>query len=154
MNSHDLLEHASVAIAPFDDDEYYHYDGCVLNKRYIFFIDENVLWLREVQQDPNDPNQYIDGESGGIAIGNNVKGNVHHMTAELVTRLRCMDALEFLTRILLCVPERCDFNLQLDRLLLDQNHHPRGQTVQNVLLKKQGQEPFYYHNNSNKRVRS
>lgn len=153
MNSHDRLEHASVAIAPFDDDEYYHYDGCVLNKRYIFFIDENVLWLREVQQDPNDPNQYIDGESGGIAIGNNVKGNVHHMTAELVTRLHSMDALEFLTQILLCVPERCDFNLQLYPLLLDQSHL-RGQTAQAAIFKKQGQEPFYYQYNSDKRVRS
>ncbi|APO47570.1 hypothetical protein BS614_28360 [Paenibacillus xylanexedens] len=153
MNGHDRFEHASVAIAPFDD-EYYHYDGCVLNKRYIFFIDENVLWLREVQPDPNDPSQYMDGESGGIAIGNIVKDNVLNLTTELVTHLRSMDALDFLTKILLCTPERCDFNLQLDRLILDQNHHPRGQTVQNVLLKKQSQEPFYYHNNSNKRVRS
>ncbi|WP_440112461.1 hypothetical protein [Paenibacillus sp. QZ-Y1] len=142
MNSHDHFKHGSVAFTPFDDEEYYHYEGYVLNERYIFFIDENVLWLRQVQQDPNDPNQYMDGESGGIAIGNNVKGNVLNLTTELVTHLRSMDALDFLTQILLWTPERCDFNLQLDRLILDQSHHPRGQTVQAALLKNKVKSPF------------
>lgn len=126
MSAQDRFELASVAIGPFDsDDEFYDYEGCALNERYMFFIDAGALWVRSVYQDPEQPRQYIDGESGGMAIGLDATGDIMDITTQLVARLRNMDALDFLTQVLLFTPGRGDFNLQLDGLITDRRE-PRG----------------------------
>lgn len=60
---------------------------------------------------------YVDGETGGMLLAENVVGNAKELTELIVSRLHSMDALTFLTEVLLWTADRSDMNLKLERLL-------------------------------------
>ncbi|WP_111619339.1 hypothetical protein [Paenibacillus pabuli] len=58
---------------------------------------------------------YIDGDTGGLILAEHIIGNDKEMLELIVDRLSGMDALTFLTDVLLWAPDRVDMNLKLDR---------------------------------------
>jgi hypothetical protein len=86
-----------------------------LNGRQIFILDEGTLWLRHVYKAPHMDHLYIDGDTGGIILAENFKDDAKVFAELIVSRLREMDALTFLTDVLLWTTERVDMNLKLDR---------------------------------------
>jgi hypothetical protein len=112
------LELASMILGPFDEaHQYALYEGYVLNGRHIFILDDGQLWLRHVHKAPHMEHLYIDGDSGGMIVANNVEGmDVRELIGTIITELRGMDGLQFLLDVLLWTPDRGDLNLKLEIL--------------------------------------
>ncbi|WP_153979269.1 hypothetical protein [Paenibacillus xylanilyticus] len=112
------LELASMVLGPFDEEHQYAlYEGYVLNGRHIFILDDGQLWLRHVHKTPHMEHLYIDGDSGGMIIANNVEGtDVRELIETIITELCGMDGLQFLLDVLLWTPDRGDLNLKLESL--------------------------------------
>ncbi|SEL76221.1 hypothetical protein [Paenibacillus sp. OK003] len=116
MKISNYFELASIVLGSFDQNqELYVYQGYVMNERYIFFVDEGTLWLRHVQKVAHIDHFYIDGDTGGLILAEHITGNAKEMLELIVDRLSGMDALTFLTDVLLWTPDRVDMNLKLDR---------------------------------------
>lgn len=116
MRASEHLKLASIILGPFDDvQDFYIYQGYVMNESYIFFLDEGTLWLRHVHKVAHVDHLYINGDTGGIILAEQPQGNVKELIESIVDRLCGMDALTFLTDVLLWTPERVDMNLKLDR---------------------------------------
>ncbi|SDD49933.1 hypothetical protein SAMN05428987_4999 [Paenibacillus sp. CF095] len=111
-----LIELASIVVGPLDDGQDFDiYQGYVMNESYIFFLDEGSLWLRHVHKVAHVEHLYINGDSGGIILAEHTQGNIKELIESIMNRLCGMDALTFLTEVLLWTPERVDMNLRLDR---------------------------------------
>lgn len=112
------LELASVILGPFDEDfEYALYTGYVLNERHIFIMDAGDLWLRQVHKAPHMDHLYIDGDSGGLIIANEVEGKDTRVLIEtIITELKQMNGLQFLLDIMLWTKDRGDINMKLEHL--------------------------------------
>ncbi|CAH1195660.1 MULTISPECIES: hypothetical protein [unclassified Paenibacillus] len=105
-----------LVLGPFDQEaELYIYQGYVMNERYIFFVEEGTLWLRHVQKVANIDHFYIDGDTGGLILAEHITGDAKEMLESIVDKFSEMDALTFLTDVLLWTPDRVDMNLKLDR---------------------------------------
>ncbi|MDQ0659933.1 MULTISPECIES: hypothetical protein [Paenibacillus] len=112
------FERALLILDTFDQDrEMYIYQGYVMNERYIIYVDEGTLWLRHVQRVTHIDHLYIDGDTGGLVLAEHITGNAREMLESIVDRLSGMDAMTFLTDVLLWTPDRVDMNLMLDRIL-------------------------------------
>ena len=123
MRAAGSLELASLILGPFDEDhQYVLYEGYVLDGRQIFIYDEGTLWLRHVHKAPHMDHLYIDGDTGGIILAENFKDDARVLAELIVSRLRDMDALTFLTDVLLWTPDRVDMNLKLDCLLQNERN--------------------------------
>lgn len=118
MNAKIELERASVVLGPFDEDfEYALYEGYVLNGRHIFIMDAGDLWLRQVHKAPHMDHLYIDGDSGGLIIANEVEGMDTRVLIEtIITELTQMNGLQFLLDIMLWTKDRGDINMKLEIL--------------------------------------
>ncbi|WP_149847081.1 hypothetical protein [Paenibacillus sp. 37] len=112
------LELASMVLGPFDEDhQYVLYEGYVLNGRHIFIMDSGDLWLRQVHKAPNMDHLYIDGDSSGLIIANEVEGmDVRLLIETIITELMQINGLQFLLDIMLWTKDRSDLNLKLEHL--------------------------------------
>ncbi|HBU80862.1 MAG TPA: hypothetical protein DEF35_04370 [Paenibacillus sp.] len=112
------LELASMVLGPFDEEHRYElYEGYVLNERHIFIMDAGDLWLRQVHKAPHMEHLYIDGDSGGLIIANEVEGmDTRALIETIITELKQMNGLQFLLDIMLWTKERGDINLKLEIL--------------------------------------
>lgn len=112
------LELASMILGPFDEEHQYAlYEGYVLNERHIFILDDGQLWLRQVHKAPHMEHLYIDGDSGGLIIANEVEGmDTRALVETIITELKQMNGLQFLIDIMLWTKDRGDINLKLEHL--------------------------------------
>ncbi|MDR9748807.1 hypothetical protein [Paenibacillus taichungensis] len=112
------LELASVILGPFDEEhEYSLYEGYVLNERHIFIMDAGDLWLRQVHKAPHMDHLYIDGDSGGLIIANEVEGmDTRALIETIISELKQINGLQFLLDIMLWTKDRGDINLKLEIL--------------------------------------
>jgi hypothetical protein len=112
------LELASMILGPFDEEHQYAlYEGYVLNERHIFIMDAGDLWLRQVHKAPHMEHLYIDGDSGGLIIANEVEGmDTRALIETIITELKQMNGLQFLLDIMLWTTDRGDLNLKLEHL--------------------------------------
>ncbi|MEK3707422.1 hypothetical protein MKY87_25560 [Paenibacillus sp. FSL R7-0198] len=112
------LELASMILGPFDEEHQYElYEGYVVNERHIFIMDAGDLWLRQVHKAPHMEHLYIDGESGGLIIANEVEDMDTRILIEtIITELTQINGLQFLLDIMLWTKERSDINLKLEHL--------------------------------------
>ncbi|WP_149847026.1 hypothetical protein [Paenibacillus sp. 37] len=110
------LKLASLILGSIDDDENFSlFQGYVMNESYFIFLDEGALWLRHVYKVDRVGNIYINGDAGGIILAEQTQGDARVLIESIVDQLSEMDALTFLTDVLLWTPERVDMNLRLDR---------------------------------------
>lgn len=118
MSNRISLEQASMVLGPFDEDfEYALYTGYVLNEKYIFILDEGQLWLRQVHKAPHLDHLYLDGDSGGLIIANEVEGtDIRVLIETIITELEQINGLQFLLDIMLWTTDRGDINLKLEHL--------------------------------------
>ncbi|MCG7386847.1 hypothetical protein [Paenibacillus sp. ACRRY] len=118
MNAPISLELASMVLGPFDEEHQYAlYEGYVLNERHIFILDDGQLWLRQVHKAPHLDHLYLDGDSGGMIIANEVEGmDIRELVEKIINELRGMNGLQFLIDVLLWTPDRGDLNLKLEIL--------------------------------------
>lgn len=112
------LELASMVLGPFDEEHQFAlYEGYVLNGRHIFIMDAGDLWLRQVHKAPHMDHLYIDGDSGGLIIANEVEGiDTRVLIETIITELTQMNGLQFLLDIMLWTKDRGDINLKLEIL--------------------------------------
>ncbi|MCP1186459.1 hypothetical protein [Paenibacillus sp. 1781tsa1] len=112
------LELASMVMGPWDNPHVYTlYEGYVLNERHIFIIDEGNIWLRSVHKAPYLDHLYLDGDSGGLIIADEVEGMDARVQIEtIITALTQVNGLQFLLDIIMCTKDLGDINLKLDRL--------------------------------------
>lgn len=112
------LELASMVLGPFDEEHQFAlYEGYVLNGRHIFIMDEDGLWLRQVNKVPGMDHLYIDGDSGGLIVANAVEGMDTRVLIEtIITELTQINGLQFLLDIMLWLKDRGDINMKLEHL--------------------------------------
>ncbi|UOK62861.1 hypothetical protein MT997_32810 [Paenibacillus sp. OVF10] len=112
------LELASMVLGPFDEEHRYElYEGYVLSGRHIFIMDAGDLWLRQVNTAPGMDHLYIDGDSGGLIVANEVEGmDTRTLIETIITELTQINGLQFLLDIMLWTKDRGDINLKLEIL--------------------------------------
>jgi hypothetical protein len=112
------LELASMVMGPWDSPHVYAlYEGYVLNKRHIFIMDEGNLWLRSVHKAPYLDHLYLDGDSGGLIVANEVEGmDTVTLIETIITELKQINGLQFLLDIMMCTKDLGDINLKLEHL--------------------------------------
>ncbi|MBB6023443.1 hypothetical protein HNR77_004543 [Paenibacillus sp. JGP012] len=118
MKTSGKLKLASLILGPLDyANDFCLYQGYVVNECYFIFLEESsgVLWLRHVCKVEHIDNLYINGDGGGIMLIEQTRGDITEIVQRIVDRLSGMDALTFLTDVLLWTPERVDMSLKLDR---------------------------------------
>lgn len=112
------LELASMVLGPWDEPHQYAlYEGYVLNGSHIFIMDEGVLWLRQVYKAPPMKHLYLNGDSGGLIIANEVEGmDTRTLIESIITELAKVDGLQFLLDIIMNTKDLGDINFKLERL--------------------------------------
>ncbi|MCP1135700.1 hypothetical protein NKT34_20590 [Paenibacillus polysaccharolyticus] len=118
MKTTGKLKLASLIITSLDDvNDFSLYQGYVINECYFIFLEKSseTLWLRHVYKVDHTDHLYINGDGGGIILVEQTRGNITDVIERIVERLSGMDALTFLTDVLLWTPERVDMSLKLDR---------------------------------------
>ncbi|MGR6763140.1 hypothetical protein ACU1JV_14975 [Paenibacillus sp. T2-29] len=110
------LERAALAYGPYDLPHMYEVvEGVLYADHYFFHLENGILWLRHVRKvdHPEHTHLFIDGDSGGLQLANNVQRDLLEVVTETLDRLRAIDGLTFLIDELLWLDDRGDLGLNL-----------------------------------------
>ncbi|MGG4214301.1 hypothetical protein [Paenibacillus sp. FSL L8-0638] len=116
MGESTILERAALAYGPYDMPHMYELvEGVLYAGHYFFHLEDGILWLRHVRKvdHPEHTHLFIDGDSGGLQLANNVQRDLLAVVTETLDRLRVMDGLTFLIDELLWLNNRGDIELNL-----------------------------------------
>lgn len=110
------LKRVTMTYGPDDDPHMYElFEGVLYDRSYFFYLEHGILCLRHVRkvEQPDHPHLYVDGESGGLQLANNVQREILEVVTELIERLRSKDGLAFLLDELLWLHGRSHIELNL-----------------------------------------
>ncbi|MGM1021918.1 MAG: hypothetical protein ACQEXV_15490 [Bacillota bacterium] len=110
------LKRVAMVYGPDDDPHMYElFEGVLYERSYFFYLEHGRLCLRHVRkvEQPDHPYLYVDGESGGLQLAENVQREIMEVVTEMIERLRSKDGLAFLLDELLWLQGRSHIELNL-----------------------------------------
>ncbi|MGW8959064.1 hypothetical protein [Paenibacillus sp. NPDC055715] len=110
------LKRVTMVYGPNDDPHMYElFEGVLYERSYFFYLEHGILYLRHVRkvEQPDHPQLYVDGESGGLQLAENVQREIMEVVTELIERLCSKNGLAFLLDELLWLHGRSHIELNL-----------------------------------------